>query len=77
MAFNYGSSFSKGEELFFSDESRSPKSRVKSRASMTFRKNNTIVSEVSVIFWVEFESFWMEEEDSHEIRDGGGGGGMS
>ena len=44
---------------------------------MTFRKNDTIVFEVTVIVWVELESFWMEEEDSNEVRDGSWGSGVS
>ena len=44
---------------------------------MSLGENNSIISEVTVVIRVELETFGVEEEDSHEVGDGGGGGGMA
>ena len=44
---------------------------------MALGEDNSIISEVTVVVRVELETFGVEEEDSHEVGDGGCGGGVA
>lgn len=44
---------------------------------MALGEDDSVVEEVAVVVRMELESFWVEEQDCHDVCDGCGGSGVS